>query len=442
MLECSEKSIGTRIRESFSAGADTALVVGWLKKNGYERVAALSEVSPNGEEYFQYFRWAADQYGVRIVALETITQTPDDLEASVWRLREVRPDALAYMGYGYPTILLGPIFEKLDWRPPRIMTTAMQFGYARPEWMAALEGWTGIDQYCEDNPRVEPFLDRYPAQLSGGQRQRVAVARALVMDAPVLLMDEPLSNLDALLRLQARADLKRLHREVKRTTVYVTHDQVEAMSMGDRIAVMREGAIEQCEPPMQLYTNPASQFVGGFIGSPPMNFLRGRASGGTFQGEGFSVPLDAGGGPAGRDAARVEDGRELLLGIRAEQIRFGEQGIPARVQVVEPLPVPLRENGPAVVVVLDYEAQVGDLDLAAWLAKWQGTYPKLCGWVEEHIEQTLSFYRLPRQHHKHLKSTNLLERLNEAILAMERDGRMHEIVTKWFGDIPYEPDRD
>src|SRR5438094_1288877 len=175
---------------------------------------------------------------------------------------------------------------------------------------------------------LEPFLDRYPAQLSGGQRQRVAVARALVMDAPVLLMDEPLSNLDALLRLQARADLKRLHREVKRTTVYVTHDQVEAMSMGDRIAVMREGVIEQCEPPMQLYTNPASQFVGGFIGSPPMNFLRGRTKAGAFEGEGFSLPMDG---------SRVEDGRELLLGIRAEQIRFGERGVPARVQVVEPL---------------------------------------------------------------------------------------------------------
>ena len=175
---------------------------------------------------------------------------------------------------------------------------------------------------------LEPFLDRYPAQLSGGQRQRVAVARALVMDAPVLLMDEPLSNLDALLRLQARADLKRLHREVKRTTVYVTHDQVEAMSMGDRIAVMHDGVIEQCEPPMRLYTNPTSQFVGGFIGSPPMNFLRGRAQNGAFEGEGFRIPIESG---------RVEEGRELLLGIRAEQIRFAESGLPARVQVVEPL---------------------------------------------------------------------------------------------------------
>lgn len=175
---------------------------------------------------------------------------------------------------------------------------------------------------------LEPFLDRYPAQLSGGQRQRVAVARAVVMDAPVLLMDEPLSNLDALLRLQARADLKRLHREVKRTTVYVTHDQVEAMSMGDRIAVMHDGVIEQCEPPMKLYTNPASQFVGGFIGSPPMNFLRGRTEGGSFIGDGFRVPLAS---------PRLEDGREVLLGIRAEQIQFADTGLPARVQVVEPL---------------------------------------------------------------------------------------------------------
>src|SRR2546428_1389427 len=136
-----------------------------------------------------------------------------------------------------------------------------------------------------------PFLDRYPAQLSGGQRQRVAVARALVMDAPVLLMDEPLSNLDALLRLQARADLKRLHKEVKRTTIYVTHDQVEAMSMGDRIAVMREGAIEQLGAPMEIYDNPATQFVGGFIGSPPMNFLRGAIRDGSFTGDGFALPI-------------------------------------------------------------------------------------------------------------------------------------------------------
>ena len=174
-----------------------------------------------------------------------------------------------------------------------------------------------------------PFLERYPAQLSGGQRQRVAVARALVMDAPVLLMDEPLSNLDALLRLQARADLKRLHKEVKRTTVYVTHDQVEAMSMGDRIAVMRDGAIEQIGAPMEIYDNPSSQFVGGFIGSPPMNFLRGAMRDGAFAGEGFTVPVVQRPGGTG----------ELLLGVRAEHIAIGNEGggVAARVLVVEPL---------------------------------------------------------------------------------------------------------
>ena len=174
-----------------------------------------------------------------------------------------------------------------------------------------------------------PFLDRYPAQLSGGQRQRVAVARALVMDAPVLLMDEPLSNLDALLRLQARADLKRLHKEVKRTTIYVTHDQVEAMSMGDRIAVMREGSIEQLGAPMEIYDNPATQFVGGFIGSPPMNFLHGAVRDSSFAGDGFAVPMS-------RSRADLQ-GREMVLGVRAEHITIAGDGIPARVMVIEPL---------------------------------------------------------------------------------------------------------
>jgi multiple sugar transport system ATP-binding protein len=173
------------------------------------------------------------------------------------------------------------------------------------------------------------FLDRYPAQLSGGQRQRVAVARAIVMDAPVLLMDEPLSNLDALLRLQARADLKRLHREVKRTTIYVTHDQVEAMSMGDRIAVMRDGEIVQVDTPMAIYDRPASQFVGGFIGSPPMNFLRGTQRDGVFAGDGFELRRPA--PPARADA------REILLGIRAEHLHVNGDDLNARVLVVEPL---------------------------------------------------------------------------------------------------------
>jgi multiple sugar transport system ATP-binding protein len=174
--------------------------------------------------------------------------------------------------------------------------------------------------------QLEPYLDRYPAQLSGGQRQRVAVARAIVTDAPVLLMDEPLSNLDALLRLHARAELKRLHGEVKRTTVYVTHDQIEALSMGDRIAVMREGEIVQLDTPSALYDRPADVFVGSFIGSPPMNFLKARSRNGTAFSEAFEVP-----GPPGMD------GKDILLGIRPENIRTGEGPLRGRVIVVEPL---------------------------------------------------------------------------------------------------------
>src|SRR5580692_2768885 len=121
---------------------------------------------------------------------------------------------------------------------------------------------------------IEPNLDRYPAQLSGGQRQRVAVARALAIEPSVLLMDEPLSNLDALLRLEMRAELKSVLREAGTTTIYVTHDQTEAMGLADRIAVLYGGRIEQIDSPAELYRHPRSMFVGGFVGSPPMNFLR------------------------------------------------------------------------------------------------------------------------------------------------------------------------
>jgi multiple sugar transport system ATP-binding protein len=174
--------------------------------------------------------------------------------------------------------------------------------------------------------QLEPFLDRYPSQLSGGQRQRVAVARAIVTDAPVLLMDEPLSNLDALLRLHARAELKRLHTDVKRTTVYVTHDQIEALSMGDRIAVMRDGEIVQVDTPSAIYDRPVSVFVGSFIGSPPMNFLPCVAKNGTAIGEAFQL-----------DGPRGMDGKKLLMGIRPENIRIGDGPLPGHVTVVEPL---------------------------------------------------------------------------------------------------------
>jgi multiple sugar transport system ATP-binding protein len=184
---------------------------------------------------------------------------------------------------------------------------------------------------------IEELLDRYPAQLSGGQRQRVAVARSIATTADVLLMDEPLSNLDALLRMEMRAELKALLLKLRTTTIYVTHDQVEALSMGDRIAVMNAGRIVQVDTPLAVYDNPADMFVGGFIGTPPMNFLEAEVSpdGGTpiVRLSGGSFPL--------RTAVSPPVGQKLVLGIRAEAIgveREPRDGlVRATVVVLEPL---------------------------------------------------------------------------------------------------------
>jgi multiple sugar transport system ATP-binding protein len=185
--------------------------------------------------------------------------------------------------------------------------------------------------------QVENLLERHPAQLSGGQRQRVAVARAIVMDAQVLLMDEPLSNLDALLRLQMRAELKRLLQDIETTSVYVTHDQVEALSMGDRIAVMRSGKIVQVDEPMKLYSFPADTFVGGFIGNPPMNFLRGLVQ---RQNGSVEVSVDGERLPAPVSLAEMA-GQPVTVGVRAENVQALTEpaagAIPATVMVIEPL---------------------------------------------------------------------------------------------------------
>jgi multiple sugar transport system ATP-binding protein len=185
---------------------------------------------------------------------------------------------------------------------------------------------------------IDNLLDRFPAQTSGGQRQRIAVARALAMQPQVLLMDEPLSNLDALLRLEARAELKRLLGEIGSTTIYLTHDQVEAMSMGDRVAVMRSGKLVQVDEPLSIYDGPIDRFVGGFIGNPPMNFLSveiERAKGRT-----VAVIPDAG-ELVLTDAGRVADRTgTVLLGIRAENVKVAadaDGGLRGRVLVVEPL---------------------------------------------------------------------------------------------------------
>ncbi len=185
--------------------------------------------------------------------------------------------------------------------------------------------------------QVDAYLERYPAQLSGGQRQRVAVARAIAVDPAVLLMDEPLSNLDALLRMQMRAELKRLLQEIGATTVYVTHDQVEALSMGDRIAVMKAGKIAQVDEPMKVYTDPADTFIGSFIGSPPMNFLKGKLE--RLNG-GMVVNLDGQLLPAPM-ALESMNGQPVTVGMRAENVMTlaapDGAALPAKVLVVEPL---------------------------------------------------------------------------------------------------------
>ncbi|RBM10173.1 sugar ABC transporter ATP-binding protein [Prauserella sp. PE36] len=188
-------------------------------------------------------------------------------------------------------------------------------------------------EWAADLLQLSPYLDRYPAKLSGGQRQRVAVARAIVMDADVLLMDEPLSNLDALLRLSFRAELKKLVGELGTTTLYVTHDQVEALSLGDRVAVMREGRIAQCDAPTAVYDDPANEFVGGFLGSPPMNFLTG-----TVERDGSKLDL-GGQSLAVPHALSTFAGRTLKLGVRPEAIEVagGDGALQGELQVLEPL---------------------------------------------------------------------------------------------------------
>ncbi|MFA9431833.1 ABC transporter ATP-binding protein [Egicoccus sp. AB-alg2] len=184
---------------------------------------------------------------------------------------------------------------------------------------------------------LEDYLGRHPAQLSGGQRQRIAVARAVVMEPAVLLMDEPLSNLDALLRLNFRAELKELVRELRTTTVYVTHDQVEALSLGDRIAVMRKGRVMQVDDPTSVYDQPAHRFVGGFMGNPPMNFLQARCE----QEDGDRVARVGDHAIALPDHVAAAGGEQVLIGVRAENLTIadgpGHNAFAMQTAVVEPL---------------------------------------------------------------------------------------------------------
>ena len=183
--------------------------------------------------------------------------------------------------------------------------------------------------------QLQKLLDRKPKELSGGQRQRVALGRAIVREPAVFLMDEPLSNLDAKLRVQTRAEIARLHQRLKTTVVYVTHDQVEAMTMGSRIAVMSEGLLMQVGTPQQLYDHPANKFVAGFIGSPAMNFVDVEVTDGQLKGPGdWTIPVP----PRAQEA--VPNGRKIVAGFRPEHLEIGEADGPtgtfrARADVVE-----------------------------------------------------------------------------------------------------------
>jgi multiple sugar transport system ATP-binding protein len=229
---------------------------------------------------------------------------------------------------------------------------------------------------------ISHLLDRKPKQLSGGQRQRVAVGRAIVRKPSVFLFDEPLSNLDAKLRVQMRAEIKKLQQRLKTTTVYVTHDQTEAMTMGSRIAVMKDGKIQQVGTPLEIYDHPTNLFVANFIGTPPMNFFSAaiRDGGARLEASKFSLPVP----PAIRPVTAAMDGKTVTVGIRPEHIldpsiptRGAAVKLPAVVEVIEPL-------GDEVIV----HARVGD-DLLVYKLE-----PQLTPEVGQKLEIAVELDRL------------------------------------------------
>ena len=197
-----------------------------------------------------------------------------------------------------------------------------------------------IDEKVRNTARIlglTDYLDRLPRALSGGQRQRVAIGRALIRKVGIFLMDEPLSNLDAKQRVTMRSEITQIHRETGATTIYVTHDQTEAMTMADRIVVMKDGYVQQVGTPRELYFNPVNVFVAGFIGEPPMNFIRARVQGGKITVGGKALDLSH---KLGKKLADWEE-KELVFGFRPEGIRLGEQRdayiLPAAVELTEML---------------------------------------------------------------------------------------------------------
>ncbi|MFM2052115.1 MAG: hypothetical protein RL456_152 [Pseudomonadota bacterium] len=237
---------------------------------------------------------------------------------------------------------IGMVFQSYALYPTMNVERNMSFGL-RVAGVPAAEIDRRVARAAE-MLHLKELLGRRPAQLSGGQRQRVAIGRAVVRDAKVYLFDEPLSNLDAKLRAELRRELKQLHQQLGATMIYVTHDQVEAMTLADRIAVMKAGVIQQIGTPDEIYARPVNLFVAGFLGSPTMNTLRGRlvdrTGTATFVGE--ALTAEVGGYPFAQAGAATPAGREVVLGVRPEQVRLGTQAgaetpHAGRVTLVEPL---------------------------------------------------------------------------------------------------------
>jgi multiple sugar transport system ATP-binding protein len=249
-----------------------------------------------------------------IAGLETVTS--GDIEIAGRRVNDVHPKdrniAMVFQNYA--------LYAHMKVRDN--MSFALQLA-KRPQ--------VEIDekvQWAAKILNLQPYLDRYPRELSGGQRQRVAMGRAIVRNPAVFLFDEPLSNLDAKLRVQMRTEIKELHERLKTTTVYVTHDQIEAMTMADRIVILRDGNIEQQGSPLEVYDKPANLFVAEFIGSPSMNLLPGEVTAGGFRlADGALLPL-----PANH---RATPGSKAVYGMRPEHLQLGG-GVRATVSVVEP----------------------------------------------------------------------------------------------------------
>ena len=229
---------------------------------------------------------------------------------------------------------IGMVFQSYALYPQMTVEKNLSFGLRvagmpKPEIEARVKRASEILQ-------IEPLLQRKPVELSGGQRQRVAIGRALVRDVDVFLFDEPLSNLDAKLRNDLRVEIKRLHQRLKNTMIYVTHDQIEAMTLADRIAIMRNGVIQQLDNPHTIYNKPKNLFVAGFIGSPSMNFLKGDINAGAINVSGTIIPLANYAFEGKAEGASV-------LGIRPEHVAVGEDArrmpfqIESEIEIVEPM---------------------------------------------------------------------------------------------------------